>query len=49
MKQFEQDNGIDREHIKMPVHLEVGQESFEKEDLKKLILSTTKDLEEADM
>jgi len=48
MKQFEQDNGIDREHIKMPVHLEVGQESFEKEDLKKLILSTTKDLEEAD-
>lgn len=48
MKQFEQNSGIDREHIKMPVHLEVGRESFEKEDLKKLILSTTRDLEEAD-
>ena len=48
MKQFEHDNGIDREHIKMPVHVEVGGETFEKEDLKKLILSTTRDLEEAD-
>lgn len=48
MKQFEHDNGIDREHIKMPGHLEVGGDTFEKEDLKKLILSTTRDLEEAD-
>ena len=48
MKEFEQNNGIDREHIKMPVHLEVDRDSFEKEDLKKLILSTTRDLEQAD-
>ena len=48
MKEYEHNNGIDREHIKMPVHLEVGRDSFEKEDLKKLILSTTRDLEEAD-
>ncbi len=48
MKQFEQENGIDREHIKMPTHLELESEKFESGDLKRLILATTKDLEEAD-
>jgi hypothetical protein len=48
VRMFEQDNGIDREHIKIPGHLEFEDDGFGKEDLKKLILATTKDLEEAD-
>ena len=48
MKQNEIQQGIDRKRIKLPEHLEIRSPKFEIDDLKKLISSTTKDLEEAD-
>ena len=48
IKQNEIQQGIDRKHIKIPEHLEVRSPRFEIDDLKKLIKSTTLDLEEAD-
>ena len=48
MQQFELENGIDKKHVKIPHHLEIESPTFEKDDLKKLIKATTKDLEEAD-
>lgn len=48
MKQFELENGIDKKHIKVPHHVEIQSPTFEKEDLKRLIKATTKDLEVAD-
>ena len=48
MKQFEMDQGINRGNIKIPGHLEIQAPTFEKEDLRRLIAATTKDLEEAD-
>ena len=48
-QQFEQREGIDRRHAKIPDHLELNSLKFEKNDLKKLIQKTTKDLEEADV
>ncbi len=48
MRQYEMSQGIDREHIKVPGHLDVKLPTFEKDDLKRLIKSTTNDLEEAD-
>merc|ERR1712024_37394 len=48
MKQNEIQQGIDRKHMKIPQHLEVRSPRFEIDDLKKLIKSTTVDLEEAD-
>lgn len=48
-KQFELSNDIDREHMKIPQHLDHGNEhTFEIDDLKKLILKTSEDLAEAD-
>ena len=48
VKQYEKNRGIDRQNLKMPVHIDVSNHKFEIEDLKKLIQSTTNDLEEAD-
>ena len=48
IKQNEIRQGIDRKHMKIPQHLEVRSPKFEIDDLKKLIKSTTQDLEEAD-
>ncbi len=48
MKQYEMNQGIDRQHAKIPNHIDMKMPTFEKEDLKKLIKTTTKDLEEAD-
>merc|ERR1712223_92052 len=48
MKQNEIQQGIDRKHMKIPQHLEVRSPRFEIDDLKKLIKTTTLDLEEAD-
>ena len=48
VKQNEISQGIDKKHLKIPQHLEVKNTRFEIEDLKKLIKSTTQDLEEAD-
>lgn len=48
-KEFELTNEIDREHMKVPQHLDHGNEhTFEIEDLKKLIMKATEDLAEAD-
>jgi len=46
MKQNEIQQGIDRKHMKIPQHLEVRSPRFEIDDLKKLIKTTTLDLEE---
>jgi len=48
VKQYEKHNGIDRQNLKMPGHIDVSNHRFDVEDLKKLIKSTTNDLEEAD-
>jgi len=48
VKQNEISQGIDKKHLKIPQHLEVRNPRFEVDDLKKLIKSTTQDLEEAD-
>merc|ERR1712038_1533234 len=48
VKQYEKNRGIDRQNIKMPGHIDVSNQRFEVDDLKKLIQSTTNDLEEAD-
>uniref|UniRef100_U5EJI6 Putative nucleobindin 2 n=1 Tax=Corethrella appendiculata TaxID=1370023 RepID=U5EJI6_9DIPT len=48
-RQFELSNSIDRNHMKIPEHLDHENEhTFEIEDLKRLILKTTEDLAEAD-
>ena len=49
MQEYEQKNGINRSSFKVPVHLDLRDpKRFGEEDLRKLILQTTKDLEEAD-
>merc|ERR1712088_256013 len=48
VKQYEKSNGINREEMKMPGHIDVSNHRFDVEDLKKLIKTTTNDLEEAD-
>ncbi|CAL8119902.1 unnamed protein product [Orchesella dallaii] len=49
MRQYEHDNGIDRKHMKIPAHLDPNNpHTFEAEDLRKLIVQTTRDLEDAD-
>lgn len=48
-KAYELSNGIDRKHLKIPQHLDHGNEhTFEIEDLRKLIQKTSDDLAEAD-
>ncbi|XP_030244140.1 nucleobindin-2 [Drosophila navojoa] len=48
-KEFELSNDIDRAHLKVPQHLDHGNEhTFEIEDLRKLIQKTSDDLAEAD-
>ena len=44
MRQYEVQNGIDKRHFKIPQHIEVQHATFEIEDLKKLIKTTSKDL-----
>ena len=48
VKQYENHRGIDRQNLKLPVHIDVSNHKFDIEDLRKLIKSTTNDLEEAD-
>lgn len=49
MRQYEHANGIDRRHMKIPAHLDPNNpHTFEAEDLRKLIVQTTRDLEDAD-
>ena len=48
VRQNEIQQGIDKKHMKIPQHLEVRSAKFEIDDLKKLIKTTTQDLEEAD-
>jgi len=48
MKQFELNNGIDHNNLKIPHHIDPSKVKFEVEDLRKLIKATTNDLEEAD-
>ncbi|QQP52465.1 EFhand protein NUCB1 [Caligus rogercresseyi] len=48
MRQYELNMGLDRKHIVAPEHLKIDSVRFEVEDLKRLIQSTTRDLEEAD-
>ena len=48
MRQNEISQGVDRKHMKIPQHVEIKSPTFEIDDLKKLIQSTTRDLEEAD-
>lgn len=48
VKQNEIAQGIDKKHMKIPQHLEIKSHKFEIDDLKKLIKTTTQDLEEAD-
>uniref|UniRef100_A0A0K2VGS6 EFhand protein NUCB1 [Nasonia vitripennis] n=1 Tax=Lepeophtheirus salmonis TaxID=72036 RepID=A0A0K2VGS6_LEPSM len=48
MRQYELNMGLDRKHIIAPDHLQIDSARFEVEDLKRLIQSTTRDLEEAD-
>lgn len=46
---YELSNGVDRRHLKIPEHLDhVNSDTFEVEDLKKLILKTSADLAEND-
>lgn len=48
-QQYELTNHIDREHIKVPEHIDhENQHTFEVADLKKLINKAAIDLEEAD-
>ncbi|XP_055376913.1 nucleobindin-2 [Condylostylus longicornis] len=48
-KQFELSNDIDRNHLKVPEHVDHRNEhTFEIEDLRKLIFKTTQDLAEVD-
>ncbi|EDW19794.2 nucleobindin-2 isoform X1 [Drosophila mojavensis] len=48
-REFELSNDIDRNHLKVPQHLDHGNEhTFEIEDLRKLIQKTSDDLAEAD-
>ena len=44
MRQYEVQNGIDKRHIKIPQHIEIQSPTFEIDDLRKLIKTTTKDL-----
>jgi hypothetical protein len=44
VKQYELRNHIDKKHMKIPQHIELENPSFEIEDLRRLIKSTTKDL-----
>merc|ERR1712226_210274 len=48
VKQNEINQGIDKKHLKIPQHLDVRNPKFDVSDLKKLIKSTTEDLEKAD-
>jgi len=48
VKQNEINQGIDKKHLKIPQHLDVRNPKFDVDDLKKLIKSTTEDLEKAD-
>jgi len=48
VKQNEINQGIDKKHLKIPQHLDVRNPKFDVDDLKKLIKSTTQDLEKAD-
>uniref|UniRef100_A0ABD2WS93 EF-hand domain-containing protein n=1 Tax=Trichogramma kaykai TaxID=54128 RepID=A0ABD2WS93_9HYME len=48
-QEYELQNGINRDHLKIPEHLDhQNPHTFEIDDLKKLIAKTTKDLDEAD-
>jgi len=48
-REFELTNHIDRNHLKVPEHVDHGNEhTFEIEDLRKLIFQASKDLAEAD-
>lgn len=48
-KQYELSNGIDRQHMKVPEHIDHNNlHTFEIEDLKRLILKTSEDLAEND-
>jgi hypothetical protein len=48
VRQNEIRQGFDKKHMKIPQHVEFKSPTFEIDDLKKLIKSTTQDLEEAD-
>lgn len=46
---YEMSNGVDRRHMKIPEHIDhLNSDTFEVEDLKKLILKTSSDLAEND-
>lgn len=48
-KQYELSNDIEREHMKMPLHVDhTNSHTFEIEDLRRLIKKTTEDLAAAD-
>lgn len=48
-KEFEFENGLDPTHLKIAEHIDhVNPHSFEIDDLRKLIIKTTKDLDEVD-
>jgi hypothetical protein len=44
MRQYEVQNGINKSHVKFPQHIEIQSPTFEIDDLRKLIKTTTKDL-----
>ncbi|XP_021953849.1 nucleobindin-2 isoform X2 [Folsomia candida] len=49
IRNYEQSNGIDTKHMKMPSHVDHDNpHTFEAEDLKKLIVQTTRELEDVD-
>ena len=48
MRQYEESQGMDRDHIKVPDHLDLTGGTFEREDLKLLIKAAAKDLDEVD-
>merc|ERR1712226_1754076 len=48
VKHYENNQGIDRQNLKMPGHIDIKNHRFDIEDLRKLIKSTTNDLEKAD-
>ena len=47
-RQNDRKNGIDRKHIKIPHHLDASVDRFDVDDLKKLIVATSDDLNERD-
>ena len=47
-RQNDKKNGIDRKHIKIPHHLDASIDRFDVDDLKKLIVATSDDLNERD-